>query len=101
MGRCWYTPQVLADRDDVDACRAQVAQRREELIPVFSQPADNPGLGEQLGIHVLGTVEQLERPLVAATGPRDAIEPRDRFEVVIEDVGPGSDDAAERVKVAC
>src|SRR5881396_1480171 len=41
-------PQVLADRDDVDARRAQVAQRREQLVPILSQSADDPGLGEQL-----------------------------------------------------
>src|SRR5258706_12976027 len=35
-------PEILTDRDDVDARRAQVAQRREQLVPIFSQPANDP-----------------------------------------------------------
>src|SRR3989441_1273019 len=79
-------PQVLADGENVDAGRAEIAQRREQLVPFLAQAADDPGLRQQLGIHVLGAVEELQGPRVAATRPRDAVQPGNRFEVVIEDV---------------
>jgi hypothetical protein len=65
--------QILSDGDDIDAGRAQIAQRDEQLVPVLAQPADDARLGQQLGIHVLGAVQQLQRARVAAAGPRDTV----------------------------
>jgi len=93
-------PQVLADCENVDAGRAEIAQRREQLVPFLAQAADDPGLRQQLGIHVLGAVEELQGPRVAATRPRDAVQPGNRFEVVIEDVWSSVDDNAERCGTA-
>ena len=93
-------PQVLANGENVDARRTQVTHGGEQLVPVLAQPADDSGLGEQLGIHVLGAIQQLERTRIAATGSRDAIQPRDRLEIVIQDVGFGINDEAQRCGIA-
>src|SRR5438034_5822697 len=65
--------QVLSQRDDVHSLRAQVTNRREQLVPLLPQSADESRFGEQLGIHLLRPLEQLQRARVPATGPRDAI----------------------------
>src|SRR5215208_4065878 len=54
--------EVLADRDDVDAVRAQVAQRLDDLIIRLPQPDDDPRLRQHRIVRVLfGAPEQPER----------------------------------------
>src|SRR5204862_1103912 len=90
--------QVLADGEDVDptTLRAQVAHGAEQLVPLLAETAHDPRLGEQLGVQLLGATQQLERPRVAAAGPRQAVQPLDRLEVVVQDVGARGDHALER-----
>src|SRR2546430_8443871 len=58
--------QVLADRDDVDAVFAEVAQRFDDLVVRLPQPDDDPGL-RQHGVvgELLRAYEQPERFVVA------------------------------------
>jgi len=88
-------PQVLAQREDVDPLGTQVLHRDQQLVPFFAQPADDARLGEEPGIELLGPAQQLERPGVAPPGPRQAVQPLDRLEVVVEDVRTRRDGDAQ------
>ena len=48
------------------------------------------------GAHVAGAVEQLERALVPAAGPRPPVQPRHGFGVVVQHVGLRVDDGPQR-----
>src|SRR5262249_54048731 len=59
--------QVLADRDDVDAHRAQVAHRLDDLVVVLAEPDDDAALRQQrIAGQLLRAREQSEGALVVA-----------------------------------
>src|SRR5213083_3251721 len=60
--------EVLADGQDVHVLRAQVPHCHQQLVPVLTEPADDPRLRERVGIHRLGPSQQFERPGITAPG---------------------------------
>src|SRR5439155_25322863 len=46
--------ELLADGQDVHVPRAQVPHRDQQLVPLFTQAANDPGLRERPRIHLLG-----------------------------------------------
>src|SRR5581483_3175451 len=58
--------EVLADRDDVDTVRTEVAHRVDDLVVRLAEPDDDPGLRQYRVIReLLRARQQPERPLVA------------------------------------
>ena len=82
--------QVLADRHDVDAVLAQVAQRVHDLVVRLAEPDDDPGLREHLVVGDL--LRAREKPeglvVVGLRAAHLAVEPADGLDVVVEDLGP-------------
>src|SRR2546421_1851802 len=66
--------EVLADGQDVHVLRAQVPHRDQQLVPVLTQPADDPRLRERVGMHRLGPSQQFERPGITAAGSRQPVQ---------------------------
>src|SRR5207253_10516698 len=82
--------EVLADRDDVDAVRAQVAHRLDHLFVRLAEADDDPGL-RQDGVvrELLRAREQPERLVVRGLRPAHArVQTADGLDVVVEDVWP-------------
>src|SRR3954447_143172 len=58
--------QVLADGDDVDAVRAQVAHRLDDLVVRLAEPDDDSGLRQHRVVgDLLRALEQPERLVIA------------------------------------
>ena len=90
-------PQVLAKREDVAIDRAQVHERLAQLRPRLSQPDHDRRLGVDRGgsgrpaefARVrLRPLENAERSVVSSSLPDRLLQPRDRLDVVVEDVRP-------------
>src|SRR5205085_9282527 len=65
--------QVLADRDDVDAGRAQVAQRLDNLVVALAEPDDDAALRQhRITGELPGAGEQRQRAVVASLGSAHA-----------------------------
>jgi len=79
--------EVLTDGQDVHVLRAQVPHRDQQLVPLLTQPTDDPRLGESAGIHHFGPSQQLERPGITAAWSRQPVQALDGLEVVVHDVG--------------
>ncbi len=63
----------------------------------LAQPQHDPRLGKDRRVVPLYGFQQLERSVIAGTGPYRRVEPRDRLQIVIVDVGPRRDDGFHRV----
>src|SRR5439155_25010134 len=59
-------PQVLAERQDRHADLAQVADRRDQLLPLLAEAEDDPRLGRDLWRDRARVAEEAERARVAA-----------------------------------
>ncbi len=82
--------EVLADRDDVDAVFAQVAQRLHHLVVRLPEADDDSGL-RQHGVvgELLRAREEPQRLVVARLRAAHApVEAADGLDVVVEDLGP-------------
>ena len=91
-------PQVLAQGEDAHAGVAQVGHRPAHLVVRLAHPEDDPGFGHEAGVG--GAGEDGQAPGVGGRRAHHPLEPGDRLEVVIEDVGPDTEDRVEGVGVA-
>src|SRR5881628_2441219 len=89
-------PKVLAERQDRHPDRAQIAQGRDQLIPLFAETQDDPRFGRNLRRDRARVTEEPERARVTAAVPRDLVETLHRLGVVIQDVRPRGEDRLER-----
>jgi hypothetical protein len=90
-------PQVLPDRQHLDAVLAQRAERVEQLLARLAEAGHQAGLRHDLALAELARVMQdaaRAQEVGAAAGER--VEARDRLDVVVEDVGPLGDDPRQR-----
>ena len=91
--------QVLADRHDVDAVRAQIAERVDNLVVRLAEPDDDPRLRENgiLG-DLLRAREQPERSVVGRLAAAHlAMQPAHRLDVVVEHVRLSADHGLQRL----
>src|SRR5438105_13288625 len=82
--------EVLADRDDVDAICAQVAQRLEDLVVRLAETDDDARL-RQDGVvgYLLRTAAQPQRTVVARLrAAPSAVQPAHRLAVRVADLWP-------------
>ncbi len=82
--------EVLADGQDLDAGGADVAQGRAHLVGGLAEPEHDAGL-DPAGVLPASrrreaSASSARRPVVAAAGPRLAVEPRHGLDVVREDL---------------
>ena len=91
-------PQVLADRDDVDADGGEVGERLDDLVVGLPHADDQPRLRRHAG--GLRPGQQGEAAGVAGRRAHGPLQPRHRLEVVVEDIRPGVDDRLQRVGIA-
>src|SRR5205807_4152036 len=89
--------EILADRHDVDAVRAQVAHRLDDLVVGLPQADDDPGLRQHRVVReLLRAAEEAERLVVGGLrAPHAPVEAADGLDVVVEDVGPRRENGAE------
>ena len=87
--------EVLSDGEDIHLALAEIAEDLEKLFGLFADADHESGLGNDVGLHLLGAREQVERALVTSSGACDAIEARHGLGVVIQDVGPRVNDDAQ------
>src|SRR5438105_2026342 len=82
--------QVLADRDDVDPVRAQVAHRLDDLVVRLAEADDDAGLRHHRVVRqLLRAREQPQRLVVARLRAAHVrMEAADGLDVVIEDIRP-------------
>ena len=89
-------PEVLAERQDRHPDRAQVAQGRDQLVPLLAETQDDPGLGRDLRRDCARVAEEPERTRVTAAVPRGLVEALHRLGVVVQDVRPRVEHRLER-----
>jgi hypothetical protein len=81
--------KILPDGKEVAVRIPEVTEGLKQFRFGFSQ-ADHDSRFAFYGIiHALDRLEQFERAPVISAGPDGGIEARDRFNIVVQDVGPG------------
>jgi hypothetical protein len=90
----------LANRQNLAVDLSQVTQDVHHFVERLAEPHHQPGLGRNGGRPPARAIEEFERARVAAAGPRDAIQARHRFGVVVEHVRPGLEHRAQRLLTA-
>src|SRR5512146_1431603 len=93
-------PQILAERQDVDVHRPEVAHDDLDLLEGLAHSEDDAALGRNVRRDALGGPEDIEHSFTASARPAPLVQARHRFGVVIVDVGPGLEHGANRVFVA-
>src|SRR3954463_6379284 len=89
--------QVLADREDLDAVRAEDAERLDELVVGLAEAHHQPGLRrDRVAAHRLGVLQDAAGPHERRATPGQRVQARDDLDVVVEDVGALGDDLRER-----
>ena len=91
-------PQVLAEREDVDADLAQLAQHGAHLVELFAEAEHEARLRD--GAARLRVAQDGVRARVAGLHAHLARQARHRLEVVREDVGAGGEHGVDRARVA-
>src|SRR3954468_4718218 len=90
-------PQVLADGEDLHALLAEGAERLDHLVVGLAEAHHQAGLRHDLvAAHLLRVAQHAQGALPARAAARDRVEPRDRLDVVVEDVGALGDHLRER-----
>src|ERR1035441_10547509 len=93
--------QVLGDRQQLAAGRAEVRHRPADLVPLLAHAQDEAGLGEQAGL--AGQGKYVEGSFIAEPRPDPPEDPGYRLDVVRKHFGAGREDLGElpavRVKV--
>src|SRR6266852_3796143 len=92
--------QVLPDGQDVRALRNDVTHRCGDLVPRLTEPDHDPALADEIRCAFLRAAYLLERSLVAGLWANARVEARDRFDVVIQDLGPRREYCVERLRSA-
>ena len=92
--------QVLADRHDVDAGRAQVREHGRDLVVRLAEAHHEAALRGLPRDEVLRRPEHLQAETVAALRPQEREETRHRLDVVVEDLGPRLEHRAQGLAVA-
>src|SRR5579872_225610 len=88
--------QILADRENVDAARAQIAENFHQFFGRLAEADHDTALGYHAGRKLLRVFQQRESAFIASAGANRAIEPRHGFCVVVEDVRVRVEDDAKR-----
>jgi hypothetical protein len=92
--------QILADGEDVAVDGGEVAEDLEKFDGFFAEADHYTGLGNAGGVQFLGVAEKLQCALIAGARTDYAVEARDGFGVVIENLWAGVDDGADGFGVA-
>src|SRR5450631_4309368 len=100
LGVALGRPQVLADAEDIDVVRAHVAKYFEQLVLRLPKADHETGLGDHVWRRRLDVAKEREAVRVNSFGPDPRVETRNRFGVVVEDVGAGVDHGLHRLQVA-
>src|SRR5580704_252412 len=79
--------QILPDGKNVDAAAAEIAEYFDQFVRRFAEADHDAALCHHAGREFLGVIEQRESALVARSGANRAVEARDRFSIVIQNVG--------------
>ena len=82
-------PQILADREDVDLVRSQIAHHLFRFVGFLAQPEHQPGFGRHRRAQAFGMLQHVERPFVARAYTHLPVQPRYSFDVVIQHVRLG------------
>src|SRR5207248_9116866 len=93
-------PQVLADREDVDAVRAHVLEYRQQLLCGLAESDHDAGLGDHVRSQLLDISEQRQAVRVHRFGTNARVEAGHGLGVVVEDVRARLDHGADRLAVA-
>ena len=93
-------PQVLPDREQVAAVRAQVRERLLDLVVRLAQAEHDPRLGLDARAALLPALQDLERAGVAGTRAHRRVQALDRFHVVVEDFRARVHDNAQGFEAA-
>ena len=91
---------VLAESEDVRALRGDILHGGENFVAGFAESQHHAGFCGQPGDKFSGAAEQFERTLVHGTLADLAIQARNGFHVVIQDVGLGGHYRFESVPIA-
>src|ERR1051326_2721164 len=92
--------EVLADRADLDAGVAELAEDVEHFIAALAEAEHQARLRGDRGVDALRLGQHRERAWEARAGTHVVVEPRHGLDVVVEVVGLRRDDGAHRVHVA-
>ena len=92
--------EVLAERKDVGSLPGQFFHRGNHFASFFSQAQHQTALGGDVGVSLLCAAQEFERALVERSFAYLAVEARDGFRVVVEDIGADGEDGIESVPVA-
>src|SRR5262249_4069088 len=89
-------PEILAEREDLDADPAQVAHGGDQLVARLATPEERPRLRRRPRPPPPRGGEGPGRPPAAPAVPGELVEARDRLGVVVQDVRTGRDYRLER-----
>src|SRR5436305_9951610 len=91
--------EVLADRHDVDAVRAQVAHRVDDLVVRLAEPDNDRALGEDVVVgDLLRACEEPEGAVVARLRAAHVpVQAAHSLDVEVEDFGTRAEHRAQRV----
>src|SRR5580704_17199682 len=91
--------EILPKRKDVGSLRGQILQRGQDFFYFLAKAQHQARLSRNFRMGLLGAAQELERSFVDGTFAHLAVEARDRFGVVIEDIGLGGQDYVESIPV--
>src|ERR1035441_6379281 len=76
---------------------AQIAEDFDQFPGLLADANHHAALGYRRRVPLLGISEQIKGPLVARAGAHRAVEPRDGLSIVIQHIGLGFEDDAQRI----
>ena len=87
MGKCFGRwPQILAEGEDIYMVRAEIAHDLFGFFGIFAESQHEAGFGWDRGRNCLSMGQHVERAFVAGAETDLAIEARNGFDVVIENI---------------
>src|SRR4029079_14063282 len=89
-----------AQGQNVDVDFAQIAHDGDHFLLGLAHAEDHPRLGRDLRRDALHVAADIHHTRVSSAGAGFFVKPRDYLGVVIVDLGPGGEDAADAVVVA-
>ena len=84
--------KILPQGHEVAADRAEVGQGFDDLLGCLAEAEHEPALGQDARARGLHVAQDLEAEVVLALAADMLLEPGNRLEVVVEDLGAGGED---------
>jgi hypothetical protein len=88
--------QILPDGEEIDVGGAQIVHHLEHFVALLAEPHHDSRFGEDLGIELLGALQELDGGEVACARTHGEIFRRHGFQVVVEHVRLRGNDGFDR-----